>query len=194
VGWSAVETQTMRANPLTILTVLSLSLFATGYAAGAELTAAGLWQSLDKDTGQPTGWFLINDHDGIYEGSIVRMYMKPGENPEIACEKCADDRHGKPWLGLDIIRGMKREGLSYTDGTILDPRYGHIYKAVMTLAPDGQTLVVRGYLGFSLLGQNQYWTRLPDSAYSEIDPRFNPNHAAAPKSKGAQKPDNSAHR
>jgi len=194
LGRPAAEKHTMRASPFTILAALSLSLLAPGYAAAAEPTAAGLWQAVDRDTGQPTGWFLIRDHDGIYEGMIVRMYMKPGENPEIVCEKCADDRHDKPWLGLDIIRGMKRAGLSYTDGTILDPRYGHIYNAIMTLAPDGQTLVVRGYLGFSLLGQNQYWTRLPDSAYSEIDPCFNPNPATAHKSKGAQKPENSARR
>jgi uncharacterized protein (DUF2147 family) len=194
LGRSAAENQAMRASLLTILAALSLSLIAPGYAAGAEPTAAGLWQALDKDTGQPTGWFLIRDHDGIYEGLIVRMYMKPGESPEVVCDQCTDDRHDKPWLGLDIIRGMKREGLDYTDGTILDPRYGHIYNAMMTLAPDGQTLVVRGYLGISLLGQNQYWTRLPDSAYSEIDLRFNPNHAIAHKPKGAQKPDNSVRR
>jgi hypothetical protein len=32
-------------------------------------------------------------------------------------------------------------------------------KANMTVTPDGQTLVVRGYIGISLLGKNQYWTR-----------------------------------
>jgi len=56
---------------------------------------------------------------------------------------------------------------------------------------------VRGYLGISLLGQNQYWTRLPDSAYNEIDPRFNPNHSAAAavhKPQASPKPENSARR
>jgi len=148
------------------------------HAVGAEPIAAGLWQALDKDSGEPTGWFLIRDHDGVYEGLIVRMFFKPGENAEVVCDRCNDDRHNKPWLGLDIIRGMKRDGLNYNDGTILDPRYGQIYNAKMTLAPDGQTLVVRGYLGISLLGQDQYWTRLPETAYREIDPRFNPNPTA----------------
>lgn len=185
----------MRAKLLTLVTVAGLSLAATPYAAtGAEPTAAGLWQAIDGDTHQPTGWFLIRDHDGVYEGLIVKMFLDPGENPNVVCDQCKDDRHGRPWLGLDIIRGMKRDGMSYTDGTILDPRYGHIYSAMMTLTPDGQTLIVRGYLGISLLGQNQYWTRLPDTAYNEIEPRFNPNPAAAARKSKATKPENSARR
>ena len=116
----------------------------------------------------------------IDEGKIVRMFMKPGENPNVVCDQCKDDRRGKPWLGLNIIRGMKRNGAEYTNGTILDPRDGDLYSAMMTLTPDGQTLVVRGYLGISLLGKNQYWTRLPETAFNEIDPRFNPHRRQLP--------------
>ena len=97
------------------------------------------------------------------------MYLKPGESPDITCDKCKDDRRDKPWMGLDIVRGMKRDGMNYKDGTILDPRNGNVYNAKMTLKPDGQTLVVRGYLGISLFGQDRIWTRLPESAYNEID-------------------------
>jgi hypothetical protein len=47
-------------------------------------------------------------------------------------------------------------------------------------------LVVRGYIGISLLGKNQYWTRLPDSAMTMLDPSVNPNPAvAAPATKPA---------
>jgi uncharacterized protein (DUF2147 family) len=180
-----------------IIAAAALLALVAGHALGAEPTAAGLWQAVDQETGQPTGWFLIRDHDGIYDGTIVKMYLKPGESMNVVCDRCTDDRHDKPWLGLDIIRGMKRDGLQYKDGTILDPRYGQVYGAMMTLSPDGQSLVVRGYFGISLFGQNQYWTRLPDSAYNEIDPRFNPNPsttAAAPKSQAASKPQNSERR
>ena len=105
----------------------------------------------------------------------------------ITCDKCKDDRRDKPWMGLDIVRGMKRDGMDYKDGTILDQRNGNVYNAKMTLKPDGQTLVVRGYLGISLFGQDRIWTRLPDTAYNEIDPRFNPNPPAASKKAGAMK-------
>jgi uncharacterized protein (DUF2147 family) len=158
------------------------ALVAAGQTLSAEPTPVGLWQAVDEDTKQPTGWFLISDHGGVYDGIIAKMFLKPGEDANEPCVACKDDRHNHPWLGLEIIRGMKPEGDSkYAGGTILDPRDGKVYKATMKVSPDGQTLTVRGYIGFELLGQNQYWTRLPDSAYSALDPSVNPNPAVNPK-------------
>ncbi|HML07255.1 MAG TPA: DUF2147 domain-containing protein [Xanthobacteraceae bacterium] len=170
----------MRARLLTaVAALLSLTV---GGALCAEPTAVGLWQAIDAGTGQPTGWFLISDHSGVYDGIIAKMFLQPGEDPNVVCDRCKDDRHDKPWLGLEIIRGMKPEGDNkYGGGTILDPRDGEIYKATMKVTPDGQTLIVRGYIGFELLGKNQYWTRLPDSAYNALDPSVNPNPAVSPK-------------
>jgi uncharacterized protein (DUF2147 family) len=169
----------MRAKILTIVVAL-LSVVGVTQAPAADDSAAGLWQSLDEDTHQPNAWFLIRENGGLYSGMIVKMYPKPGERLDVVCDLCTDDRRNRPWLGLDIIRGMHRNGSEYTDGTILDPRHGDIYRAMMTLTPDGKTLVVRGYLGISLLGKNVYWTRLPDSAMNEIDQRFNPNAGRKP--------------
>ncbi len=162
-----------------IATLFVVAPFWSGLAHGAgRPSAAGLWQAVDDDTKQPTGWFLISDHNGVHDGIIAKMFLKPGEDPNAVCDKCKDDRHDHPWLGLEIIRGMKPEGEDkYGGGTILDPRDGKIYKATMKLSPDGQMLTVRGYIGFELLGQNQYWTRLPDSAYTMLDSSINPNPA-----------------
>jgi uncharacterized protein (DUF2147 family) len=192
----------MQAN-LVFFGVAALIAFAApGHTQSPAQSAIGLWQAVDQDTKQPTGWFLISDHDGFYDGIIAKMFLQPGQDPNKLCDQCKDDRHNHPWLGLQIIRGMQPEGSEkYGGGTILDPRDGKIYKAEMKLTPDGQTLVVRGYIGFALFGENQYWTRLPDSAYSMLDPAINPNPAVAPKptspahrSDGTTKPENSAKR
>ena len=150
--------------------------------SSATPTAAGLWQVVDDDTKQPTGWFLISARDGVYSGILAKMFLKPGEDPNAVCDQCKDDRLNHPWLGLEIVRSMKQDAEhpeKFVDGTILDPRDGKVYKATMTVSPDGQTLTVRGYVGFSLLGKNVYWTRLPDSAMTMLDPAVNPNPAVA---------------
>ncbi|MGH6725219.1 MAG: DUF2147 domain-containing protein [Pseudolabrys sp.] len=157
---------------LKFLTVTVASLM-VGLAYGGPLpapqpTAAGMWAQVYTD-GRVGGWFLLFEQDGVYDGAIAKMFVKPGENPNPICARCTGDQKNAPSLGLVIIKGMQRNGLVYQNGSILDPRDGHVYKAKLTLSPDGQRLTVRGFLGIELLGQNQVWRRLPDDVMTQAE-------------------------
>jgi uncharacterized protein (DUF2147 family) len=176
---------------LTLPVMTGLVMFAAMLPArAAEPTAAGLWQKTAD--GKPVIWVLVVDHhDGFFEGAIAKMF--PAKPDEI-CSKCTDDRKNAPVEGISFIRNMKRNGLEYEDGNVLDPRDGKVWKAKMSVSADGQSLTLRGYVLVPLLGQNETWQRLPDTSMASVDPaiiaKYLPAQAAAAKPPAAAKKGN----
>ena len=77
-----------------------------------------------RTPGSPRAGSSIVESNGVYEGNIVKIFQKPGEDENWRCHKCEGAEKGAPVLGLALIKGMKRNGMSYEDGTIMDPRDG----------------------------------------------------------------------
>lgn len=127
-------------------------------ASGAEPSPAGLWKTFDDKTHQPRGTIRIYEENGSLSGKIESSFT-PAERTEL-CDKCSGDRKNEPIIGLVIMRGMKKHGDEYDGGNILDPETGSIYKCRLTVSPDGDKLFLRGYIGMSLFGRTQTWTRV----------------------------------
>ncbi|HEX5329200.1 DUF2147 domain-containing protein [Sulfuricurvum sp.] len=129
--------------------------------AFAESTPVGVWLTIDDTTHQPKSLIQITrSNDGTLSGKVLRGM--PVDHPERICSKCTDDRKDQKIKGMSIIRNMKKDGDEWDGGKILDPDNGKEYSCKMRLEENGAKLVVRGYIGFSLLGRSQTWVRQSD--------------------------------
>ena len=127
-----VEVTRMRNSSFGLRRLLSLIVGLTFWAAvvwpaAAEPSAAGLWQKIEN--GEPRLYVLVVDHNGVFEGVMAKLFPKPGSTGPRICSECTDDRKNAPWLGISFVRDMKRNGLKYENGNVLDPRDGKIYSA-----------------------------------------------------------------
>ena len=132
--------------------LLGLSLL-VGVAISAQ--SEGKWKTIDDETGKAKSIVeIFKKNDGKYYGKIQQLMQKPTNDN---CVKCKDDRKNKPLIGLEIIRGLEKDGDEFTGGTITDPKNGKTYKC--TITRDGNKLNVRGYIGFSVIGRTQVWQK-----------------------------------
>ena len=74
------------------------------------------------------------------------------KNPDAA-------RRKDPLVGLEIIKGFQfASGNVWKNGTIYDPDSGKTYSAKATLVSANQ-LDLRGFIGVSMFGRTEKWTR-----------------------------------
>lgn len=146
-------------NRMLVATALAIS--AVGAFAAGMNSPMGLWQTMDDHTGQPKALVQIwQEADGTLSGKIVKG-LGIDDQPDRRCTACTDSRKDQLILGMTIINHMKQEGGGWEGGRILDPENGKVYKCRMRVEDGGQKLVVRGYIGMSLIGRSQVWNRQP---------------------------------
>jgi uncharacterized protein (DUF2147 family) len=148
-------TPSMRAALWSLLLIIAIAPLACLSAESGS--PIGLWKTFDDETGRPRALVRIYEKEGRLFGKIEKVFDEPAENQ--VCEACKDERKNQPIIGLIIIRNIKQEGDAYGGGDILDPDSGSVYRCKMHVDPGGNRLILRGYIGLSIIGRTQTWQR-----------------------------------
>ena len=119
----------------------------------------GCWATVDDEDGTVKSYVKIYDEGSTKVGDIVRLTVNGGR-----CVDCADGFNGRVLRNERIMSGFRADGDRYEDGSILDPKSGRRYNAVMNLMEgNSDRLYLRGYLGIRALGRSQTWRRVAAS-------------------------------
>jgi len=107
------------------------------------------------------GQIEIYKEGNKYFGKIVWLKKpnNPKGTPKLDANNPDESMRSKPLLGSMILRNFKYDNGEWNGGRIYDPQNGKDYKCYMKLK-DPKILSVRGYIGFSLLGRTEIWTRV----------------------------------
>jgi len=119
--------------------------------------------------GKKTGQVEIYKENGKYFGKLIWLkepVYPPDDRKGMAGQTKVDrenpdpSRRSQPLIGLVLLRDFDfvRDVL-WERGKIYDPENGKDYRCKMTLtSPD--VLRVRGFIGISLIGRTEVWTRI----------------------------------
>ena len=145
--------------PLGILLMLASAAIAQNPEA-----LVGKWWNEEKDTqieiypceGKFCGKILWLKESNFPDNDSKGMGGKPKidrENPDVS-------KRERPILGMNIVWGFIPSGENlWEGGFIYNPREGKTYKCKLALEnPD--RLKVRGFIGVSLIGKTNIWTRV----------------------------------
>jgi len=139
-----------------LMLCFAIGLLTEGLLAQDELVIQGTWLN-----GDHTGWIELIVVESELRGRIVGSpddphNKKPSrldiENPKV-------ELRSRELRGLTILSGFHYESDgSWVDGRVYDPNSGNTYKGTITLV-DNDTLKLRGFIGISLFGRTETWTR-----------------------------------
>jgi len=139
------------------MTGLFLVMIVTLQAQPAD-AILGKWLNEDQDA-----HVQIYKENGKYYGKIV--WLKEPNEPATGLPKLDDENEdeslrSRPVMGLVLLKDFIYDGDGeWEDGTIYDPKNGKTYDCYMNFGDNG-ILKIRGYIGFSWIGRNTYWTRV----------------------------------
>ena len=133
---------------ITFFVFLSINLFSQ-----KEIT--GLWLNQDNDAE-----IKITQKQNKYYGEITWL-LKPNNekgHPKKDTKNPDPQKQNQKILGLEIIKNLEFSKKEWSKGTIYDPKTGKTYKLYAKIKD--KKLHLRGYVGVSLIGKTNTWTRV----------------------------------
>ncbi len=154
LGWGSHNKGKLTTSIIGLL-LIGLSSSLTVVAQTTKTAIVGTWLNEEKAAR------IDIYQQGEFFGKIVWL-NEPNENgkPKTDNKNPNEARHNDPIIGLVMMKNFVFNGKdTWEDGTIYDVRSGKTYDCYMTLQAD-KTLKVRGYVGISLFGKTNTWTKV----------------------------------
>lgn len=142
-----------------LLLLLALWLGVASQSARAQtLSPLGIWADGDKKS-----TIEIYKCGDKLCGKIVSLTV-PNDpttgKPKLDTKNPDPKLKTRPRLGIVLMQGFKYDDDNkWDDGKIYNPEDGKTYSCYMKLE-NANTMEVKGYIGFSLIGKSQTWTRV----------------------------------
>ncbi|WP_036678720.1 DUF2147 domain-containing protein [Daejeonella oryzae] len=140
-----------------IIVLIFISLFTIPAFSQSSDAIMGKWLNSSGE-----GQTMIYKKGSFYYGKLVWLKNPNDEEgkPKMDSKNPVASLKTKPLLGLEILKKFKYtdEGV-WENGSIYDPKTGKTYSCKLSMVSSDK-LDVRGYVGFSLLGRTETWTRV----------------------------------
>ena len=141
-----------------LLMLVAIVLGVARIASAQTVSPIGVWTNSEKKA-----TFEIYKCGDKLCGKIVSLTAPndPATGKPKADPKNPDAKlRSRPRLGMVFMQGFKYDDDNkWDDGKIYDPESGKTYSCYMQMEGPN-SMEVKGYIGFSLIGKSQAWTRV----------------------------------
>lgn len=145
----------MKQRIASLILIASLTSFVAHSQNKAD-DIIGIWLTGGKEPAK----IQVYKSGEIFYGKIIWL-KNPTENGKLRMDGNNPDKakRSNPIIGLLMLTGFKFDGDDeWKGGDIYDPESAKTYSSYLYLK-DKNTLKVRGYVGISLFGRTETWTR-----------------------------------
>ncbi|TGD80476.1 DUF2147 domain-containing protein [Hymenobacter wooponensis] len=142
----------------TLLLCLTLLLGVLGAASAQSLSPLGVWTD-----GEKKAQFEIYKCGDKLCGKILSL-TEPNDpktgKPKLDAQNPDPKLRNRPLVGIVFMQSFEYEGENkWDDGKIYKPQNGKTYSCYIKMLKQN-SMEVKGYIGFSLIGESQTWTRV----------------------------------